>query len=62
VEADGEFLVEPLRILDHRETMLWKKVITQAKVQWKQFILEEATWEDESLLRQSYPTMFHWLQ
>lgn len=51
VELDGEFLVKPLRILDQRETTLWKRAIIQAKVKWKHFSLEEATWEDEGLMR-----------
>eukprot|EP00253_Pinus_taeda_P016913 PITA_16913 len=34
VEPEGEVLVEPLSILDRREVQLWKRVITQVKVQW----------------------------
>ena len=33
VEPDGEFLVEPLCILDRREIELRKRVVTQVKVQ-----------------------------
>jgi len=43
VELDGEFLVEPQRILDQREIMLQKQVISQVKVQWKHFNSDEAT-------------------
>lgn len=44
VEPDGELLVEPLCILEQRETMLQRRSITEAKVQWKHCSLNEATW------------------
>eukprot|EP00253_Pinus_taeda_P004509 PITA_04509 len=47
VKPEGEILVEPLNILDRREVMLRKQVITQIKVQWQHFGPDEATWEDE---------------
>jgi hypothetical protein len=47
VEPEGEFQVEPLRILDRREITLQNRVGAQVKVQWKHFIPEEATWELE---------------
>eukprot|EP00253_Pinus_taeda_P033626 PITA_33626 len=58
VEPAGEFLAEPLRILDRRETTLWRRVITQVKVQWKHFGLDEATWEEEEVVQKAYPTLF----
>eukprot|EP00253_Pinus_taeda_P022179 PITA_22179 len=64
VEPEGEVLVEPLNILDRREVQLRKRVITQVKVQWRQFGPEEATWEDEALIMRNYPGLFgagrHW--
>eukprot|EP00253_Pinus_taeda_P026544 PITA_26544 len=51
VEPEGEVLVEPLTILDRREVQLWKRVIFQAKGQWQHYGPEEATWEDEELLK-----------
>ena len=47
VELEGEFQVEPLCILDRKETILWNQVLTWVKVQWKHFFLEQATWELE---------------
>ena len=47
VESKGEFQVEPLCILDKKETTLQNRVITQVKVQWKHFSPEEVTWELE---------------
>ena len=58
VELDGEFLVEPLNTIDQREIMLQKRAIAQVKVQWKHFGQEEATWEDESFVREAYPELF----
>ncbi len=58
VEPEGEVLVEPLTILDRREVQLQKRVIFQAKVQWQHYGLQEATWEDEELLKEAYPNLF----
>ena len=58
VEPEGEVLVEPLTILDRREVQLRKQVIFQAKVQWQHYGPEEATWEDEELLREAYLNLF----
>jgi hypothetical protein len=38
--------------------VLWNRVVTQVKLQWKHFSPEEATWELEEDLHKSYPTMF----
>eukprot|EP00253_Pinus_taeda_P021156 PITA_21156 len=43
VELEGEILVELLNILDQREVTLWKRAITQVKVQWQHFGPDEAT-------------------
>eukprot|EP00253_Pinus_taeda_P007859 PITA_07859 len=58
VEPEGEVLVEPLSILNRREVQLQKRVITQVKVQWRHFGPEEATWEDEELMKRTYPDLF----
>ena len=58
VEPDGEFLVEPLRILDRREIELRKRVVVQVKVQWKHFGPDEATWEEERYMQEAYPELF----
>eukprot|EP00253_Pinus_taeda_P013497 PITA_13497 len=55
VEKEGEILVEPLNILDWREVMLRKRAITQVKVRWQHFGPDEATWEDEELMKRAYP-------
>eukprot|EP00253_Pinus_taeda_P012189 PITA_12189 len=58
VEPEGEVLVEPLSILDRREVQLRKRAITQVKVQWRHFGPDEATWEDEELMKRTYPDLF----
>jgi hypothetical protein len=58
VEPEGEFQVEPLCILDRKETILRNRAIAQVKVQWKHFSPEEATWELEEDMLKYYPTLF----
>eukprot|EP00253_Pinus_taeda_P003209 PITA_03209 len=58
VESEGEFLVETLGILYRREVTLRKRVITQVKVQWQHYELEEATWEDEQVMKETFPIFF----
>eukprot|EP00253_Pinus_taeda_P026800 PITA_26800 len=58
VEPEGEIQVELLSILDWREVTLRKWDITQVKVQWKHFGPDEATWEDEELMKQAYLGLF----
>eukprot|EP00253_Pinus_taeda_P025875 PITA_25875 len=64
VESKGEILVELLNILDWREVMLWKRAITQVKMQWQHFGPDAATSEDEELMKKAYPGLFmaerHW--
>ena len=62
VEPDDEFLVEPQRILDMREIMLWKRVITQVKSKWNNFSPNEGTWEDEKFVCEAYPELFSELE
>ena len=54
-EPKGEFQVEPLCIIDQKEIVLQNWSITWVKVQWKHFILEEATWELEEDMWKKYP-------
>eukprot|EP00253_Pinus_taeda_P014855 PITA_14855 len=58
VEPEGEFLVEPVSILDQRRVVLQKRAITQVKVQWQHFGPDEATWEDEQSMKEVYPELF----
>lgn len=58
VELEGEIRVEPLSILDQKEVTLRKQDITQVKVQWQHFGPDETTWEDEELMKRTYPGLF----
>jgi len=58
VESEGEFLPEPLCIIDRKETRIKKRTIAQVKVQWKHFGPEEATWEMEDAMKHAYPFLF----
>ena len=57
LEPKGEFVLETLHILYKREVQLRKRTIVQLKVKWKHFESDEATWENESTMREAYPTL-----
>ena len=59
VEPEGEFRIEPMRILDRKVTMLRNRAIGQVKVQWEHFGPEEATWELEDAMRLAHPFLFN---
>jgi hypothetical protein len=58
VEPKGEFLPEPQCILDRKENPLQNRTITQVKVKWRHSGPDEATWEMEDAMRQTYPILF----
>ena len=58
MEPEGEFLLEPLRILEWEEIELRNRTVARVKVQWKQFTAEEATWEREVEMMERYPFFF----
>ena len=58
VEPKGTSQVDPVHILDKKETVLRNQVITWVKVQWKHFTPEEETWELEDGLQKKYPGLF----
>ena len=46
------------RILDTRERSLRSKVIREHLIQWKDYLEEDATWEDEAKLQLVFPYLF----
>ena len=58
VELEGEFLPEPLQILEREEIELWNRTVARVKVKWKHFTAEEATWEREAEMMEKYPSLF----
>ena len=65
VEPEGQFRIEPMRILYRKVTTLRNRAIGQVKVQWEHYGLEEATWELEDAMRLAHPFLFniakHWV-
>ena len=57
MEPEGDFLPEPLQILEREEIELRNQTIARVKVQWKHFTTEEATWEREAEMMENYPSM-----
>lgn len=51
---EGEFLEEPLHILDLRLIMLWNRYIVQVKVQRNHFNTKEVTWELGDVFEEAY--------
>ncbi|KAK0589416.1 hypothetical protein LWI29_014045 [Acer saccharum] len=48
----------PIRILDRKVQELRTKKITLVKVLWRNYSVEEATWEREDEIRAKYPHLF----
>ena len=59
MEPEGDFIPEPLHILDKREVQLRKHTIVQFKVKLKHFETDEATSKNEATMREAYPALFH---
>ena len=59
MEPEGDFFPKPIHILEKREVLLRKCTVVQVKEQWKHFEDDEATWDNESTIRKSYPSLFH---
>jgi hypothetical protein len=58
VEPEGEFPIEPDRILDRRYITLRNRAIEHVKVKWRHLSPEEAMWEMEDHTRKAYPFLF----
>ena len=56
--TDGTFEEGPVRIMDYRDQVLRRKTVRLMKVLWKHRGLEEATWEREDTMRDTYPFLF----
>ena len=50
--------LQPDRILETRERTLRNRAIREHLIQWKDFPLEDATWEYETSLQKDYPQLF----
>ncbi|XP_070014657.1 uncharacterized protein [Nicotiana sylvestris] len=60
IQLDGDLTydVEPVTILDRQVRKLRSKNIASVKVQWRNQLVNEATWETKWEMRNSYPHLF----
>jgi hypothetical protein len=58
VEHEGDFQVEPLRILDQKVKFLRNKSFDLVKVQWICYSPEYATWDHEEAMQEAYLQIF----
>jgi hypothetical protein len=58
VETEGDFQVQPVRVLDRKVKMLWNRVIELVKVQWTCYGPKDAMWEHEDAMRAEYSQLF----
>ncbi|WP_208972681.1 hypothetical protein, partial [Escherichia coli] len=56
--TQGILQLQPNQILETRERSLRNRVIRDHLVQWKDYPLEDATWEEETSLLKDYPELF----
>ena len=55
MEHEGDFLVEPVHILDWKVKVLRNKSIVLVKVQCTYYYIKDTTWEHKETMRAEYP-------
>ena len=55
---DGTFEERPIHIMDIRDQVLRGKIVRLVKVLWQHRGVEEATWEQEDIVRANYIFLF----
>ena len=58
VSEDLSYIKKSIEILDHRDQVLRNKVILLVPVLWKNYTLEESTWEGKDEIQELYPFLF----
>ncbi|KAD4888237.1 hypothetical protein E3N88_20310 [Mikania micrantha] len=53
---DGELVLQPMCVLDHRWLSVAGSTVLEILIQWKDRPLEEATWEEYDLVSQQFPS------
>jgi hypothetical protein len=55
LESDLTYPEHPIKILDQKNCVTRQKMIKFYKIQWSNYMIEEATWESEDILRSRHP-------
>jgi len=55
VDNSGQFLIEPIAVLDRRLVKRNNQAVVQLLVQWVNMPTSEATWEDYDSIVQRFP-------
>jgi hypothetical protein len=58
VEHEGDFQVEPVRIMEWKVQVLKNKSIGMVRVQWTCYSPKDATWEHEGNMQEEFPKSF----
>ena len=58
VDTDGTFDERQVHIMDSRDRVLRRNAVRLVKVMWQHRGVEEARWDDEDMMRATYPFLF----
>ena len=58
VDKDWTFEEGPMCIVDSRDQVLRRKTVRLMRVLWRNYGVEESTWEREDTMRATYPFLF----
>lgn len=57
IDDNGVLILEPKSILDTRWLERGGNIIEQSLIQWDNLPMEEATWEDTTMIKQQFPSL-----
>lgn len=60
IANDMSYEEQPMEIIDRKEQVLRRRVISFVKVRWANHTTEEATWEREDEIKEKYPQLFEY--
>jgi hypothetical protein len=55
LEPDLTYSEHPIRVLDQKDRVTWRKTLKFYKIQWNQHSEDEATWETQDFLDKNFP-------
>ena len=55
LQTDLSYIEHPIKILDEKGRVTRNSVVKFYKVQWQNYLEDEATWEQESYILKHYP-------